>query len=220
MSERLLTSLSKREILQAIVHRPQWAILAVVVVSLFFAWHVPKLSIRTSIYDLVIEDLPETARYNDFKEVFGSDEIIRVVVKAENVFDPATFSKIGQLAGTATEIEGVRRVISLPGIKKDVETGSDWSLDKFAAMVTPVAVFNKNLILIHFGMIPLIYLPNKIQLKIILIFIDKILIHKIINNRIISKTIFILFLSNRIINNKIINSKILSKITFILIISK
>jgi diguanylate cyclase (GGDEF)-like protein len=118
----------------------------VAVVSLFFAWFVPKLSIRTSIYDLVIEDLPETARYNEFKEVFGSDEIIRVVVKAENVFDPATFSKIGQLAENASDIEGVRRVISLPGIKKDVETGSTWSLDKFAAMVTPVAVFNKNLI--------------------------------------------------------------------------
>ena len=146
MSERLLTSLSKREILQAIVHRPQWVILVVALVSLFFAWHIPKLSIRTSIYDLVIEDLPETAHYNDFKEIFGSDEIIRVVVKAENVFDPATFSKIEQLAGTASEIEGVRRVISLPGIKKDVETGSTWSLDKFAAMVTPVAVFNKNLI--------------------------------------------------------------------------
>ncbi|MEJ2236609.1 MAG: MMPL family transporter [Syntrophobacterales bacterium] len=139
-------NLSRREILQAIVHRPQWVILAVAVVSLFFAWHVPKLSIRTSIYDLVIEDLPETARYKEFKEVFGSDEIIRVVVKAENVFDPATFSKIGQLAETASEIEGVRRVISLPGIKKDVETGSTWSLDKFATMVTPVAVFNKNLI--------------------------------------------------------------------------
>jgi predicted RND superfamily exporter protein len=69
-----------------------------------------------------------------------------VVVKAENVFDPATFSKIGQLAENASDIEGVRRVISLPGIKKDVETGSTWSLDKFATMVTPVAVFNKNLI--------------------------------------------------------------------------
>ncbi|MCG6946735.1 MAG: MMPL family transporter [Deltaproteobacteria bacterium] len=146
MSERFLTRLSPREILQAIVHRPQWVILAVALVSLFFAWHVPKLSIRTSIYDLVIEDLPETARYNEFKKIFGSDEIIRVVVKAENVFDPATFSKIEQLVGTASEIEGVRRVISLPGIKKDVETGSSWSLDKFAAMVTPVAVFNKNLI--------------------------------------------------------------------------
>jgi predicted RND superfamily exporter protein len=146
MSEKLLTSLSRREILQTIVHRPQWVILAVAVISLFFAWYVPKLSIRTSIYDLVIDDLPETARYNDFKEVFGSDEIIRVVIKAENVFDPATFSKIEQLAGTASEIEGVRRVISLPGIKKDVETGSTWSLDKFATMVTPVAVFNKNLI--------------------------------------------------------------------------
>jgi predicted RND superfamily exporter protein len=43
-------------------------------------------------------------------------------------------------------MEGVRRVISLPGIKKDVDPGSAWSLDRFAAMVTPVAIFRKNLI--------------------------------------------------------------------------
>jgi len=132
--------------MEGIVRHRVKIILAVAVVTLFFGWQVPKLSIRTSIYDLVIEDLPETARYNEFKEIFGSDEIIRVVVKAKNVFDPVTFRKIEELVGTASEIVGVRRVISLPGIKKDVDTGSTWSLDKFAAMVTPVAVFNKNLI--------------------------------------------------------------------------
>jgi len=146
MSDKKLRDLSFTGILLSIVRRRKQVLLAIGLVTLFFGWQVPKLHIKTSIYDLVIEDLPETDRYNEFKEVFGSDEIIRVVVKAENVFDPATFRKIEELVETATEMEGVRRVISLPGIKKDVDSGNTWSLDKFAAMVTPVAIFRKNLI--------------------------------------------------------------------------
>jgi len=139
-------SLSFTGILLSIVRRRVQVLLVIVLVTLFFGWQASKLHIKTSIYDLVIEDLPETAHYNEFKEVFGSDEIIRVVVKAENVFDPVTFRKIEELVTAATEMEGVRRVISLPGIKKDVDPGGAWSLDRFAAMVTPVAIFRKNLI--------------------------------------------------------------------------
>jgi len=146
MSERLLTSLSPREIMQVIVHRPLWIILAVVAVTSFFAFHVPQLSIRTSIYDLMIEDLPETARYEAFKEVFGSDEIIRVVIKAGNLFDPATFRKIQQLSEKADEIEGVRRVISLPSIKKDIDLRGESSLTEFAEMITAVDLLRRNLI--------------------------------------------------------------------------
>jgi diguanylate cyclase (GGDEF)-like protein len=139
-------SLSFKGLLEGTVRHRFKIMAAIGVLTLLFVTQVPKLHIKTSIYDLVIEDLPETARYNEFKEVFGSDEIIRVVVKAENVFDPATFRKIEELAITAREIEGVRRVISLPGIKKDVDPGDSWTLDRFAAMVTPVAIFRKNLI--------------------------------------------------------------------------
>ncbi len=146
MSERLLTSLSPREIMQVIVHRPLWIILAVAVVTSFFAFHIPQLSIRTSIYDLMIEDLPETARYEAFKEVFGSDEIIRVVIKTGNLFDPVTFRKIQQLSEDADEIEGVRRVISLPSIKKDVDVRGESSLTEFAKMITAVDLFRRNLV--------------------------------------------------------------------------
>ena len=139
-------SLSFKGLLEGVVRHRVKIMVAIGVLTLLFVTQVPNLHIKTSIYDLVIKDLPETARYSEFKEVFGSDEIIRVVVKAENVFDPATFRKIAELANSATEIEGVRRVISLPGIKKDVDPGDTWSLDRFAAMVAPVAIFRKNLI--------------------------------------------------------------------------
>jgi len=33
--------------------------LLVALFTLFFAWQIPDLKIRTSIYDLVVEDIPE-----------------------------------------------------------------------------------------------------------------------------------------------------------------
>ena len=127
------------------IRRPLVVIAIVLAVTLFFAWQTRHLSFKTSIYDLQIEDLPETTRYEDFKELFGSDEIIRVVVKGENVFDALTFRKIEQLAENAAQIDGVRRVISLPGIKKAVDVSGNWSLEKFYAVVSGADLFQNNL---------------------------------------------------------------------------
>ena len=107
--------LSSREMIEWILQRPLLVIIATAVITGLFGWQLPNLSFKTSVYDLQIEDLPETARYKDFKKLFGSDEIIRVVVKSSNIFDPITFRKIELLGETAAGIEGVRRVISLPG---------------------------------------------------------------------------------------------------------
>jgi predicted RND superfamily exporter protein len=133
------------DILDKLIRRPVAVILAVAAVTLFFVWHIPQLSFKTSIYDLVIEDLPETVRYQDFKKLFGSDEIIRVVIKSQNIFDSATFKKIEQLAETASKIRGVRRIISLPGIRKAVDVTGEWSLEKFAGVVDNVKLFQRNL---------------------------------------------------------------------------
>ena len=138
--------LSVKETFEWILRRPLLVIFATAVITIYFGWQLPNLSFKTSVYDLQIEDLPETARYNDFKKLFGSDEIIRVVIKSSNVFDPITFRKIELLDETAAKIEGVRRVISLPGIKKAVDVAGDWSMEKFYAMVSKAELFRKNLI--------------------------------------------------------------------------
>ncbi|MGD8991054.1 MAG: MMPL family transporter [Desulfobacterales bacterium] len=136
---------SFNEMLQWTLRKPLVVITITVAITLFFAWQIRHLSFKTSIYDLQIEDLPETIQYQDFKKLFGSDEIIRVVVKADNVFDPLTFSKIEQLAENAAQIEGIRRVISLPGIKKAVDVAGTWGIDKFYAVVSGADLFQKNL---------------------------------------------------------------------------
>jgi len=145
MPKNFLKRFAFLDILDKLIRRPVAVILAVAAVTLFFAWQIPQLSFKTSIYDLVIEDLPETDRYQEFKKLFGSDEIIRVVIKGQNVFDSVTFKKIEQLAETASKIKGVRRIISLPGIRKAVDVTGEWSLEKFAGVVDNVKLFQRNL---------------------------------------------------------------------------
>ena len=146
MPNRFLKPLSLRSYLEWILNRPLVIIACFVAVSIFFALQIPKLAFRTSIYDLLIDNLPETIRYESSKKVFGSDEIIQVVVKADNIFDSAAFRKIEVLSETFSAIPGVRRVISLPVIKKKVDPGGRWTIDEFAKVAAPVELFKNNLI--------------------------------------------------------------------------
>lgn len=125
---------------------PKAVILVIIVLTGLFAFQIPNLSFSTSVYDLVIEDLPETTRYKAFKKVFGSEEIIRIVVRSENVFDPLVFRKLEVFAETAAKIKGVRRVISLPGIKKAIDISGEWGLDEFSGVLDPVDLFNGNIV--------------------------------------------------------------------------
>ncbi len=128
------------------LRRPYGVLLVVAMVSAVFAWKLPQLSFRTSLYDLVIEDLPATARYEAFRRTFGSDEIIRVVIKCRDVFDPLTFRHIADISRQVGEVPGVRRVIGLPAIKQAVEISGKWDLPRFKAAIRPLALLRKNLL--------------------------------------------------------------------------
>jgi hydrophobe/amphiphile efflux-3 (HAE3) family protein len=146
MPTRPSKPLSFRSALERILSKPWLSVACFVVISLFFALQIPKLSFRTSIYDLLIQNLPDSIRYQKAKKVFGSDEIIQVVVKADSIFDTATFRKIEVLSEVFGNIEGVRRVISLPGILQKVDPGGTWTIEQFAKVTSPVDLFKKNLI--------------------------------------------------------------------------
>ena len=132
--------------MQAMLRRPLIVVLIFMAVTIAFGWRIPHLSFRTSVYDMVIKSLPETSRYDTFKEVFGSDEIIRVVIRTEDIFTPQNFSVVAQMSDAIAKLPGVKRVISLPMIKKAVEMSGKWELQKFKEIIQPVSLFKKNLI--------------------------------------------------------------------------
>ena len=107
---QIVRSLNPVDYVQRVLAHRALAIAVIAALTLFFAAFIPRLAFKTSIHDLIIEDLPENIHYEAFKAVFGSEEIIRVVVKCKNVFDPLNFQRIAQLEATARKIEGVQRV--------------------------------------------------------------------------------------------------------------
>ncbi len=117
-----------------------------VTITIIFGFGITKINFRTSMYDLIVESLPETARYNAFKEVFGSDEIIRVVIKTDGIFKSQNFSMVEKLSDAVEVIPGVRRLISLPAIKKRIEMSRKWELQRYQEVIQPVELFKKNLI--------------------------------------------------------------------------
>jgi len=129
-----------------IVSKPIPMLAAVAVVTMVFALALPRLAFRTSVFDMVIEDMPDTRDYEQFKQRFGSDEIIRIVVKTENVLAPETFARITRLAEQTAAIKGVARVIGLPGVKQAVDPAGNWPMERFAKVIGPVRLFERNLI--------------------------------------------------------------------------
>jgi predicted RND superfamily exporter protein len=115
-------------------------------ITLLFALELPELRFQTSIYDLTIEDLPESVYYRRFKKIFGSEEMILVAAKADNVFAPETFERLGAIGEAIMKIPGVSRVLSLPGIKKDMDLTARWTSEEFKDIIAPIALFERNLL--------------------------------------------------------------------------
>lgn len=135
-----------RRVLMWQVHHPKTVFLILAAITLVMGWRLPQLAVRTSIYDMVIEDLDVTRQYRSFQETFGSDDIIRVVIKGNAIFEEAFFQQVTKLSNALKAIEGVRRVLSLPGIKNEIDPRDNWSLEKFALICKSIAMFEKNLL--------------------------------------------------------------------------
>jgi len=132
--------------IRATLNHPYRVILFFAAVTAFFALQLPKLHFKTSIYEMAIEDLPETERYREFKEVFGCEELILVVIKTDGVFEPRVFQLIEHMTERFSSVDGVRRVVSLAGIKKDMELSEKWDLARFQEIISPVDLFHRNLL--------------------------------------------------------------------------
>jgi len=134
------------EFLQGILKRPLAVILIFAAITVGFGWRIPGIAFRTSVYDMVVDRSPETASYNTFKAIFGSDEIIRVVVRTDGIFKRQNFGLVEKMSAALQKLPGIKRVISLPEIKKAVEMSRKWELKRFRAIIQPVDLFKKNLL--------------------------------------------------------------------------
>lgn len=125
---------------------PGPVLVVIMILTAFAAAGIPRLTFSPSANDLMVDGLPEGQRYEAFKTLFGSDEIVRVVVKGGDMFTPEAFVRLRFLSAAFDRIPGVNRVISLPRIKDAVDPGDRWPVERFARLTAPVPIFQGNLI--------------------------------------------------------------------------
>ncbi len=146
----MLSHLIKQSLLEKSLGKillwPKSVLVCICLITTAAVWQLPNLSFKTSVYDLAIQDLPETQSYERFKSVFGSDEIIRLVIKSDNLFEPVTFSKIIEISEMVSGVDGIKQVISLPVIKQTIDVSGKRSLEQFSGLIATVELFEKNLI--------------------------------------------------------------------------
>jgi uncharacterized protein len=132
--------------LRFVIRHPWLILILISLITLLFATKLPTLRFQTSIYDLAIENLPESVYYHQFKKIFGSEEMILVAAQANNVFAPETFERLGAIGEAISKIPGVSRVLSLPGIKEDMDLTARWTSEEFREIIGPIELFNRNFI--------------------------------------------------------------------------
>ena len=132
--------------LTRIARHPVAVLMIILAVTALIVCNIPWLTFSATVRDLIVEDLPERHDYDDFKVLFGSDEIVQIVARSDNIFAPHSFDRLRLLSNALEMIPGVRRVISLPQVKAAVDSRNQWSLERFARLTAPVAIFQRNLI--------------------------------------------------------------------------
>ena len=137
---------SYTRILFWMLNHPKAILGTFLLITIFLGLKIPGLSLRFSIYDLIIEKLPETRAYHRHLAAFGSEDVIRINFKTHNIYYPTVFNTIDQVAKALARISGVAEVISLPHIKKAIESSSPMNLDRFREVVEPMEVFKNYLI--------------------------------------------------------------------------
>ena len=131
--------------MKRIAKRPVGILTIILVITAVVALKIPWLTFSATVCDLIVDNLPERHDYEDFKALFGTDEIIQVVVRSDNIFAQQSFEQLRRLSTSLKTIPGVRRVISLPQVKAAVDPRNQWSVERFASLTTPVSIFQRNL---------------------------------------------------------------------------
>jgi len=120
---------------------------ALTAVTLFFAAHLGRLHVDTSVTQMIVKDLPEKEEFDRYKSEFGWNPTdILVVFKSEDVFSPEAYSKIKELTEELRALEGVKRVASLSTLKYDLDFLNEWTLEDLRQNVGAADIFLNHLV--------------------------------------------------------------------------
>lgn len=87
-----------------------------VLVTLFLGYFIFSIDSGVTVERYLVKDHPSKIYYDSFIDTFRQADRLVVVVKADNIFDPATMSKIDSISTELMKLKGVDDVLSLSTI--------------------------------------------------------------------------------------------------------
>lgn len=102
MNWRTKTKLNLQKMGEFITIHPKKTILFMLLLSILVISNITKITIDTSTEGFLHKEDPALVRYEKFKEQFGQDEKVMVIVESKDIFNVKTLKKLQQLH---TELE-------------------------------------------------------------------------------------------------------------------
>jgi uncharacterized protein len=109
-----------------IFNHPRLYIAFLVLLTGFFGYFYANLPVDTSVESLIIENDPDLAFYEDFKEQFGEDEFLVVGFESPHIFTDDFLDRIDRLTVGLEDITGVRDVVSITSVEDILGTETDF----------------------------------------------------------------------------------------------
>jgi len=109
------------------VARHRLVLFLICLLTLPFLWFYGNQSFRNHINAFFEKDDPDIVYYQEFQEVFGSEEMMAVVFRDDDIFTPESLTIIRRITDVIERHEGVQRVLSLSNA--EVAMGLDDTVD-------------------------------------------------------------------------------------------
>ncbi len=106
--------------------RPRTYLCFLVLMTVFLGYFYAKLPVDTSVESLIIENDPDLALYERFKEQFGEDEFLVVGFESPHIFTDKFLEHIALLTTELEGVQGVKEVVSLTSVEDILGTDADF----------------------------------------------------------------------------------------------
>src|SRR5262245_41658062 len=103
------------------VRHPILCLAANLAVTLLLGYFALGIRIESSLSTVLPAGDPQIEYYAKVRETFGSDDVAVIGMRAENIFAPATITKIARVTDAIAKVKGVQSVISITNAKDIAE---------------------------------------------------------------------------------------------------
>lgn len=113
--------------LNNVVSRSKTIVLLTTILSILAAINIPKLKFDADLSNLIPSNDPVIKELEAATDEFGSQSLILIAIRTDNIYQAETLKKIEQLADNIVVIDGVAEVIS--PFNAEVVDSSEWGME-------------------------------------------------------------------------------------------